>query len=414
MQMLAAAVGLIAATLPAGAASDAGAPSSVFLSQVSQHVAANVTALYARGAGAPHDYNDETDIPGMPFSVEFLFAAAFVLLIASVPGILVALLGGGNLTKAHKVESGCLLVWLCGALYLFTNVLKFNSSHWTGVRPLTLVEAVYLLSQILTTVGYGDITPAYPRGQVWVAINVILALCLYGSLIMEVASLIGDRVAAALAARAAAANAGTDSELESQEARTLKEWDAPMPPVDKMPLVKCTIAFAFFATAGVLFWHYFPGEEKTWLQAVYMSIITLSTVGFGWFNATTEGGKVFGAFWMLLGVASLAGVITSFVELMMQIKANERRDEAGEKLEFYRLVKLCTRPVASLGDNGMDSYDFLKFGVLLQGIATQEEVEAIEARYAELADPSGNVNCAKLAELDGPPTSLLATPRNSS
>jgi len=183
--------------------------------------------------------------------------------------------------------------------------------------------------------------------------------------------------------------------------------------IDKAPLVKCSVAFAFFATAGVLFWHYFPGEEKTWLQAVYMSIITLSTVGFGWFNATTEGGKVFGAFWMLLGVASLAGVITSFVELMMQIKASERRDVAGEQLEFFRLVKLCARPVESLGDNGMDSYDFLKFGVLLQGIATQVEVEAIEARYAELADSNGQVSCAALAEQDGPPAALLAPPRNS-
>lgn len=44
---------------------------------------------------------------------------------------------------------------------------------------------MYLLSQILTTVGYGDITPAFPRGQVWVGFNVILALCLYGSIICE-------------------------------------------------------------------------------------------------------------------------------------------------------------------------------------------------------------------------------------
>mmetsp|Transcript_96223 Transcript_96223/g.267364 ORF Transcript_96223/g.267364 Transcript_96223/m.267364 type:complete len:236 (-) Transcript_96223:175-882(-) len=232
---------------------------------------------------------------------------------------------------------------------------------------------------------------------------------------MEVAALIGDRVARALAADAAAEHDGqTPEEIANEEAqRTLKEWDATPPRPDMMPLLKCIAAFTFFATAGVLFWHYFPGEEKTWLQAVYMSVITLSTVGFGWFNATTEGGKVFGAFWMLLGVASLAGVITSFVELMMMIKAAERRDEAGERLDFYRLAKKCTHPVASLGDNGMNSYDFLKFAVLLKGIATEEEVDAIEARFAELADPSGHVSCAALVESDGPPASLLATPRTS-
>merc|ERR1719210_2224216 len=131
-----------------------------------------------------------------------------------------------------------------------------------------------------------------------------------------------------------------------------------------------------------------------------MSIVTLSTVGFGWFNATSEGGKVFGAFWMLFGVASLAAVIGSFVELMIKIKAKERRDINAEKLHFYRYIKKCARPLPSLGDNGMDSYDFLKFGVLLTDLATEEEVQNIEDRFAELADADGTVSCAKLMELE--------------
>mmetsp|Transcript_16183 Transcript_16183/g.46843 ORF Transcript_16183/g.46843 Transcript_16183/m.46843 type:complete len:425 (-) Transcript_16183:107-1381(-) len=388
------------------------APSPAFLSlNVWDHGGANATSW--QSPGTVLDYNKETHLSGMPVSVEFFFATLFVLLMASVPAILVVLIGGGKLTKAHKIESACLIVWLCTALFLFTNVLKFNSSHFTGSRPLTLVEAVYLLSQILTTVGYGDITPALPRGQVWVAVNVILALCLYGSLVMEVVDLLGQRLERAFALRS---QEDEDSEEEARQQanlRPLVQWDAELPPVDKMPLYKSCAAFTFFACVGVLFWHYFPGEGKTWLQAVYMSIITLSTVGFGWFNATTEGGKVFGAFWMLFGVASLAGVIGSFVDLMMHVKAAERRDEHEEKLKFFRYVKMCTRPIDSLGDNGMDTYDFLKFGVLLKGIATEEEVKVIEERFAELVGSDGRVRCDKLAEVEGPPAGLLNTPRNT-
>merc|ERR1719343_678881 len=109
--------------------------------------------------------------------------------------------------------------------------------------------------------------------------------------------------------------------------------------VDYSTLLKSAAAFSVMVFIGALFWHYYPGEEKTWLQAVYMCVITLSTVGFGAFTATTPGGMVFGAFWMLFGVAALAGVIGSYVEIMVHVKARERNDPDKAKLAFFRHVK---------------------------------------------------------------------------
>ena len=51
-----------------------------------------------------------------------------------------------------------------------------------------------------------------------------------------------------------------------------------------------------------------------------MSIITLSTVGFGAFTSNTEAGKIFGAFWMLFGVAALGAVIATLSTLLMALK----------------------------------------------------------------------------------------------
>merc|ERR1719271_1666698 len=93
-------------------------------------------------------------------------------------------------------------------------------------------------------------------------------------------------------------------------------------------LVASTLSMLLFIVVGVLFFHYMPGEDKTWLQATYMSIITLSTVGFGAFTATTETGKVFGAFWMIFGVAALVSFVSAFTEIMMKIKEREKFSEA--------------------------------------------------------------------------------------
>jgi len=362
------------------------------------------------------NYKKETTL--FCVTAERIFAVLFCALVASVPVVLVILVGPkGGLTKAHKIESGVLMAWLLGVIFMFTQFLTFNSGsgHWEGARPLTIVEAVYLLSQILTTVGYGDITPAQPVAQVLVAFNVILALCLYGSLIMETVDLAGQRLAQALEGEPSSTGEGgpTPRSKAKEFANTrLTKWSNTRTlTVDFTSMRQSGLAFLVFVTIGVLFWHYFPGEEKTWLQAVYMSVITLSTVGFGAFTATTPGGMVFGAFWMLFGVAALGAFISAFVEVMFQTKAMERESPDHAKLKFFDYVEECSHRVQALAgshedDMGMDQYEFLKFGLLLTNKATEEEIKNIEARFAHLSpDAAGNISIEQLLQGgEAPPT----------
>merc|ERR1719241_2864 len=79
-----------------------------------------------------------------------------------------------------------MLCVLFGGLYLFTNIILFKSGHFEEVRSLTTVECIYFMSQIITTVGYGDITPAKPRGQVFVALYVLGALFVIAMLVSQI------------------------------------------------------------------------------------------------------------------------------------------------------------------------------------------------------------------------------------
>merc|ERR1719263_1434968 len=88
----------------------------------------------------------------------------------------------------------------------------------------------------------------------------------------------------------------------------------------------------------ICFFVLYPGEGKTWMEAAYMSLITLSTVGFGFFTPITEGGMIFGAFMMLFGTAALVNVISNFTALMVKMKNYERKcnqtaEESIQKLE---------------------------------------------------------------------------------
>ncbi len=61
---------------------------------------------------------------------------------------------------------------------------------------------------------------------------------------------------------------------------------------------------------GTVVYHYLEGW--TWLDAFYFSFITLTTIGFGDFAPTTDAGKVFTIFYIVLGV----GVILAFINTL--------------------------------------------------------------------------------------------------
>lgn len=144
----------------------------------------------------------------------------------------------------------------------------------------------------------------------------------------------------------------------------------------KEPLIGSFLAFSFFAGTWILFFHYYPGEGKTWLQAIYMSVITLSTVGFGAFTPSTEGGKVFASFWMIFGSAALVNVITQFSELMLKLQEYERYDPTVVKqaLDAYQQ-----------DNNEMSELEFLKFGLVQKGLISATDLKEIQIAFDNLA-----------------------------
>lgn len=339
-------------------------------------------------------YNAETPVVilgrQLPLSAEAFFAGLFVCLIASVPVILARL--EDRITKTHLIQFAVLLSWLVTFLYLFTQVVEFESVHFVGRRPLTLVETIYLMAQVLTTVGHGDISPASAGGQFVVGVYVLFTIVLIADMVSAVVNL------AVLSAKGSHFEKISSQRLVKDTPGTLKhpgglhlrlprlrlqnnDWmkrEAPTLPWQK--LFSKFAGFCFFVISGTFFYHYCPGEDKTWTQGVYMSVITLSTVGFGAVLPSTEAGKVFGAFWMLFGVASLLNLVGGFTEFMLVVKVREQWNETEEQAELLNLqLKAKTHK-----SEAVDKYDFLWFALLHAKILRREDLEQIEKTFNSL------------------------------
>ena len=77
-------------------------------------------------------------------------------------------------------------------------------------------------------------------------------------------------------------------------------------------------------SAGAVVYHYLEGWD--WIDCIYFSVITLTTIGYGDFSPVTDAGKLFTVFYILIGI----GIILSFVNTVYNhynnVKYNNRHD----------------------------------------------------------------------------------------
>jgi len=342
------------------------------------------------------DYNRETPViwlkeSGMPVTVEFLIAFLWIGMVASMP-LIVMVLEGGHITRIQMIIFTVMWLVLAAGVFLFNKVLLFQSSHFLSHRSLTLVECVYLMAQIITTVGYGDITPAHKEGQVVVAIYVMFALLIIANVASEAAAVIETRTmefAAKLKKQMQASvmleigahpedSASPNEDAADKSHQKSRQWHkaVELPPLPLARLLRSFFMYVFFCMMGCIFYVNYPGENKTLLDGVYMSVITLSTVGFGAVTPATEGGKVFGCFWMFFGSAALFKLVGDFMETVVIMKQREMYN-AEEDLQ-NAIDRINQLP------NSLTSADFLKFSLVHRGLMKQTMVDAIGIAFSRL------------------------------
>lgn len=80
-----------------------------------------------------------------------------------------------------------------------------------------------------------------------------------------------------------------------------------------------TAAFITLIT-GTVFYHIV--ESLTWVDSFYFSVVTLATVGYGDITPHTDLGKLFTAFYILIGV----GIIGAYVSSQFKYRAQKFHD----------------------------------------------------------------------------------------
>mmetsp|Transcript_12270 Transcript_12270/g.21320 ORF Transcript_12270/g.21320 Transcript_12270/m.21320 type:complete len:432 (+) Transcript_12270:32-1327(+) len=219
------------------------------------------------------------------------------------------------------------LLWFVLGAFFFTQVLHFTS----GIRHLTLIESIFLSAQIFTTVGYGDYTIATDAGLIFMAAYVLLGVSI-------VATLVGNLVDTYFGKAADKADSMIKSKFLKKHLSTI-----------------CILLFIFVST---LFWGLIPGEDLTFVQAFYMTIVTLTTVGFGYYTPTTPLGMAVAAPWMVVGTVFLGHVLSDFSSMVI-----DQRQTQSTKASAMKYFEKVTKA----SEGRLDRIGFLSFEMIRSG-----------------------------------------------
>ena len=84
-------------------------------------------------------------------------------------------------------------------------------------------------------------------------------------------------------------------------------------------------------TVGTIFYHIVEGWR--WIDSLYFSVITLTTVGYGDFTPETDMGKIFTMVYIFVGLGILVGFVTPIGEYLLnrRLEKMEKKNQ-GEKI----------------------------------------------------------------------------------
>lgn len=89
--------------------------------------------------------------------------------------------------------------------------------------------------------------------------------------------------------------------------------------------VKGLLAF----TVGMILWasvFYHFVEGWSWLDSIYFSVVTISTVGFGDFSPDTAAGKIFTMFYIIVGLGVFVTAATTVADTILS-QDDKKTDE---------------------------------------------------------------------------------------
>ncbi|KAL3520170.1 hypothetical protein ACH5RR_018319 [Cinchona calisaya] len=270
-------------------------------------------------------------------------------------------------------------------LYLALGVIiyAFNRDNFKATETHPVVDALYFCIVTMCTIGYGDITPDSTATKLFSIMFVLVGFGFIDILLTGMVSFVLDL-------------------QESYLLKTLKSQGAHDPgrfviDVKKGRMrIRMKVALALGVVilcigVGVAVMHYV--ERLGWLDSFYLSVMSVTTVGYGDRAFTSLPGRIFASIWLLVSTLAVARAFLYLAEARV-----DKRHRMMAKWVLGQDMTVAQFLAANIDNNGFVSKsEYLIYKLKAMGKISEMDVLQICKQFERL--DAGNCGKITLADL---------------
>ncbi|XP_027087807.1 two-pore potassium channel 3 isoform X1 [Coffea arabica] len=270
-------------------------------------------------------------------------------------------------------------------IYLSLGVViyAFNTDHFKATETHPVVDALYFCIVTMCTIGYGDITPDSASTKLFSIMFVLVGFGFVDILLTGMVSYVLDL-------------------QENYLLRTLKNGGAHDPgrfviDVKKGRMrIRMKVALALGVVIlcigiGVAVMHYV--ERLGWLDSFYLSVMSVTTVGYGDRAFTSLPGRIFASIWLLVSTLAVARAFLYLAEARV-----DKRHRSMAKWVLGQDMTVAQFLAADIDNNGfVTKSEFVIYKLKAMGKISEMDILQVCKQFERL--DTGNCGKITLADL---------------
>ncbi|XVE83622.1 hypothetical protein DITRI_Ditri16bG0101900 [Diplodiscus trichospermus] len=208
---------------------------------------------------------------------------------------------------------GQAFIWL--VFYISTGIFIYlTSASFKGIETSKPVDALYFIVVTLCTIGYGDIVPDTTFTKIFTCFFILIGIGFIDVLLNGLVKYICDRHESVLLSTVDENRFNTMIEtlLIDKEKRRMRI---------RMKVALALVVVVVCIAIGTVAVHFL--ENLDWVDSFYLSVTSVTTVGYGDIAFTTLKGRCFAILWLLLSTFAVARAFLFLTELRIE-KRNRR------------------------------------------------------------------------------------------
>eukprot|EP00249_Psilotum_nudum_P013667 c24449_g1_i1 orf=620-2134(+) len=296
--------------------------------------------------------------------------------------------GGSTLPNLHSTTSSVVKQAFVGLMiYLVVGVLIYVwwKEDFSGHHTSGFIDALYFCIVTMCTIGYGDITPATPAAKLFACCFVLVGFGFIDILLTGVVSYILDKQETVLLGVAAGQHHGiAEHYLVDVKKGRMR--------------IRMKVALAFSAVIssvgiGTIAMHSL--ESLTWVDCLYLSCMSVTTVGYGDRAFKTPLGRIFASIWLLVSTLAVARAFLYLAEARM-----DKRHRLMARLVLEKDMTVGDLVAADLdNDNCVSKSDFVVYKLKQMGKLEEKDILEVCRQFSRLdTDNSGKIHLSYLID----------------